>query len=82
MLAVFGMLPCLAKDADPVAAKSRLKLLMLSCGNNDGLFRINKGVQTYLKEKDVPHVWHVDGNGHDPTHWSNSIYYFTQKIFR
>jgi hypothetical protein len=31
---------------------------------------------------DAPHVWHVDGNGHDPTHWRNSLYYFSQRIFR
>ena len=67
---------------DPAAAKKQLKLLVITCGNKDGLFRISKGMQTYLKENDVPHVWHVDGNGHDPTHWSSSLYYFAQKIFR
>lgn len=67
---------------DPAAAKKQLKLLLITCGNKDGLFRISKGMQTYLKERDVPLVWHVDGNGHDPTHWSSSLYYFAQKIFR
>ena len=52
---------------DPAAAKEKLKLLWLSCGNKDGLIRISQGVHAYLKEKDVPHVWHVDGNAHDPT---------------
>ena len=63
---------------DPAAAKERLKLLWLSCGNKDGLIRISQGVHAYLKEKGVPHVWHVDGNGHDATHWRNSLYYFAQ----
>ncbi len=63
-------------------ATSQLKLLVLTCGYKDGLFRISKGVNNYLKEKKVPHVWHVDGNGHDPTHWSSSLYYFSQNIFR
>ncbi len=66
---------------DPAAAKAKLKLLWLSCGNKDGLIRISQGVHTYLKEKDVPHIWHVDGNAHDPTHWKNSLYYFSQRIF-
>jgi enterochelin esterase-like enzyme len=67
---------------DPAATKKQTKLLLITCGNQDGLFRISKGMHTYLKEKDVPHVWHVDGNGHDPTHWSSSLYFFAQKVFR
>jgi enterochelin esterase-like enzyme len=67
---------------DPSVAKEKLKLLMITCGNQDGLFRISKGVQTYLKEKEVPLVWHVDGRGHDPIHWSNALYNFAQRIFR
>lgn len=67
---------------DPKKAKKQLKLLMISCGNQDGLMRISQGMHIYLKENDVPHIWHVDGNGHDATHWKNSLYHFTQKIFR
>jgi enterochelin esterase-like enzyme len=67
---------------DPAAAKSRLKFLVLTCGNKDGLFGISKGMHAYLKEKDVPHVWHVDNHGHDPAHWGSSLHYFVQKIFR
>jgi enterochelin esterase-like enzyme len=67
---------------DPAAAIHQLKLLWLSCGNQDGLIRISQGVHAYLKEKGVPHIWHVDANGHDPTHWRNSLYHFAQKLFR
>lgn len=67
---------------DPAAVNERLKLLWLSSGNKDGLIFISQGVHAYLKEKGVKHIWHVDGNGHDPTHWRNSLYYFAQKIFR
>jgi enterochelin esterase-like enzyme len=67
---------------DPAAAKARLRLLWVSCGNKDGLIRISQGVHTYLKEKEVPHVWHVDGNGHDATHWRNNLWLFAQRIFR
>lgn len=66
---------------DPEKAET-LKLLMLTCGNKDGLLRISKNVHNHLKEKDVPHVWHVDGNGHDATHWASSLYTFAQRIFR
>src|SRR5436309_12233422 len=67
---------------DPDQAKKQLKLLWLSCGNKDGLIGISQGVHAYLKEHDVPHVWNVDSNAHDPTHWRNNLYYFLQKIFR
>ena len=67
---------------DPAAAKEKLKLLWLSCGNKDGLIRISQGVHGYLKEKNVPHVWNVDSHGHDATHWKNNLYYFLQRVFR
>jgi enterochelin esterase-like enzyme len=66
---------------DPAAARKKLKLLWLSCGNKDGLIRISQGVHAYLKEKNVPHVWNVDGHAHDPTHWKNNLYYFLQRVF-
>lgn len=66
---------------DPAAAKN-LKLLWLSCGNKDGLINISQGMHAYLKENGVPHIWHVDGNAHDPTHWRNSLYHFAQIIFK
>jgi enterochelin esterase-like enzyme len=67
---------------DPAKAKKELKLLWIGCGNKDGLIRISQGVHSYLKEKEVPHVWHVDGNAHDPTCWKNNLYLFSQKVFR
>ena len=48
----------------------------------DGLLRISQGVHAYLKEKGIPHVWHVDGHAHDATEWKNNLYYFAQKLFR
>jgi enterochelin esterase-like enzyme len=67
---------------DPAAAAKELKLLWLSCGNKDGLIRISQGVHAYLRDNKVPHVWHVDGNGHDATHWRNNLWLFAQRIFK
>jgi enterochelin esterase-like enzyme len=67
---------------DPEAAGKQLKLLVITCGSKDGLFRISKGMHGYLKEKGVPHVWHVDGLGHDATHWSHALHFLAQKLFR
>jgi len=65
---------------DPEAAK-QLKLLWLSCGNKDGLIFISQGVHAYLKEKKVPHIWHVDSHGHDAPEWKQALYYFVQQLF-
>ncbi len=67
---------------DPASAREKLKLLWLACGKRDGLIRISQGLHAYLKKNDVPHVWHVDGNAHDPTEWKNNLYLFSQRIFR
>ncbi|QDU89562.1 Alpha-L-arabinofuranosidase C precursor [Pirellulimonas nuda] len=67
---------------DPAAAREQLKLLWLACGDQDGLIRISQGVHGYLKEHDVPHVWHVDSHGHDPTEWGANLYLFAQRIFK
>ena len=55
---------------------------MMTCGKRDGLIRISQDVHAYLRDNKVPHIWHVDGNAHDPTHWRNSLYHFAQRIFR
>jgi len=67
---------------DPAAAREKLKLLWLACGNKDGLIRISQGVHNYLKENGVPHVWHVDSHGHDGTEWAKNLYLFAQHIFK
>jgi enterochelin esterase-like enzyme len=64
------------------AVAKKFKLLWLACGNKDGLIRVSQGVHSYLKEKGVPHVWHVDGNGHDTAEMSNNLYHFAQRIFK
>ncbi len=67
---------------DPEKAKAQLKLLYVSCGNKDGLIRISQGVHSYLKEKGVPHIWHVDEHAHDFQHWKKALYQFSQLIFK
>jgi enterochelin esterase-like enzyme len=67
---------------DPEKARNQLKLLYISCGNKDGLIRISQGVHAYLKEKGVPHIWHVDEHAHDFQHWKKALYNFSQLIFK
>jgi enterochelin esterase-like enzyme len=67
---------------DPEKATKQLKLLYISCGNQDGLIRISQGVHAYLKDKNVPHIWHVDEHAHDFQHWKKALYNFSQLIFK
>jgi enterochelin esterase-like enzyme len=67
---------------DPEKATKQLKLLYVSCGNKDGLIRISQNVHAYLKEKNVPHIWHVDEHAHDFQHWKKALYQFSQLIFK
>ena len=67
---------------DSAAATKELKLLWLSCGSKDGLINIAQGVHDFLKEKNVPHIWQVDGNAHDTPEWKGCLYNFSQLIFR
>lgn len=66
---------------DPEKAAKQLKLLYVSCGNKDGLIRISQGVHGYLKEKSVPHIWHVDDHSHDFNHWKKALFNFSRLIF-
>ena len=67
---------------DPARAIANLKLLWVSVGDKDGLASISQGVHAYLKEKNVPHVWHIDSGGHDFPVWRNDLYLFSQLIFK
>ncbi|HXR49031.1 MAG TPA: alpha/beta hydrolase-fold protein [Candidatus Limnocylindrales bacterium] len=66
---------------NPTAARERLKLLYLSCGNRDGLINVSQGVHVYLKQQNVPHIWNVDDHGHDAETWGSNLYYFAQRLF-
>jgi enterochelin esterase-like enzyme len=67
---------------NPTAARARLKLLYLSCGNKDGLINFSQAVHVYAKEHDLPHIWNVDDHAHDGETWGSNLYRFTQRIFR
>lgn len=66
---------------DPAKASSLLKLLWISCGDRDGLIYISQRTHAYLKEKNVPHIWHVDSGAHEFAVWKNDLYLFAQHIF-
>jgi enterochelin esterase-like enzyme len=67
---------------DPEAAKQKLKLLWISCGDNDNLIPFSKRTHDYLYEKNVPHVYYIEPGGHDFKVWKNGLYMFSQFLFK
>jgi enterochelin esterase-like enzyme len=73
--------PQLVKDS--AAARQKLKLLWVSCGDQDSLFNISENVHKYLEEQKVPHVWHIDvGGAHTFPVWKNDLYHLSTLLFR
>ena len=67
---------------DPVKAKQNLKLLWISCGDKDGLITFSQRTHDYLKTNNVPHIYYVDHGYHDFKVWKNSLYMFSQLLFK
>jgi enterochelin esterase-like enzyme len=68
---------------NPAAATAKLKLLWVSCGDQDSLFNISQGVHNYLTENKVPHVWHIDvGGAHTFPVWKNDLHHLSTLLFR
>jgi enterochelin esterase-like enzyme len=67
---------------NPEAAKKSLKLLWISCGDNDGLITFSKRTHDYLYEKGVPHIYYIEPGVHDFKVWKNGLYMFSQFLFK
>ncbi|MGV3601357.1 MAG: alpha/beta hydrolase-fold protein [Dyadobacter fermentans] len=67
---------------NPEEAKKKLKLLFISCGDNDRLISFSKRTHDYLFEHDVPHVYYVEPGVHDFKVWKNGLYMFSQFLFK
>lgn len=67
---------------DPEAAKKQLKLLWISCGDNDRLITFSKRTHDYLYEHHVPHIYYIEPGVHDFKVWKNGLYMFSQFLFK
>jgi enterochelin esterase-like enzyme len=67
---------------DIEAAKSKLKLLWISCGDADGLISFSKRTHDYFFEKGLPHIYYLEPGGHDFKVWKNGLYMFSQFLFK
>jgi len=67
---------------DPADARRRLRLLFLSCGNQDALIAVAQQVHRGLAQRGVAHRWNVDDHGHDRDSWAENLHAFAQLVFR
>ena len=67
---------------NPAKAKQQLKLLWISCGDKDGLIGFSQRTHNYLVTNNIPHIYYVDHGYHDFKVWKNSLYMFSQLIFK
>lgn len=67
---------------DPQEAKDKLKLLWISCGDQDGLIYNSRRTHDYLKKQGVPHVFYIEPGGHDFKVWKNDLYMVAGLLFK
>lgn len=66
---------------NPVKAKE-LKLLWISCGDQDGLMPFSKRTSDYLTQNKIAHIFYIEPGGHDFKVWKNDLYLFSQLLFK
>ncbi len=67
---------------DPQKAKEMLKLLWISCGDEDNLIRFSERTHQYLLKNDVPHIYYIEPGVHDFKVWKNGLYMFSKLLFK
>lgn len=67
---------------DTKKVTEKLKLLWLSCGDQDGLMRFTERTHEYLQKHDVPHIYYIEAGGHDFKVWKNDLYQVAQLLFK
>jgi enterochelin esterase-like enzyme len=67
---------------NPEETKKKLKVLWISCGDNDGLITFSQRTHDYLVAKSVPHIFYIEPGVHDFKVWKNDLYMFSQLLFK
>jgi enterochelin esterase-like enzyme len=67
---------------DPERVTRILKLLWISCGDNDNLMLFSRRTHEFLVQNGIPHIFYVEPGVHDFKVWKNDLYMFSQLIFK
>jgi enterochelin esterase-like enzyme len=68
--------------SDPKRVNDQIRLLWLSCGDQDFWMWPNSGIHAMLTEKGIAHRWQVDTGGHDWRVWKADLYHLAPLLFR
>ena len=66
---------------EPKKAAELLRLLWLSCGDQDSLKNVSDRTHAYLSQYSVPHIWVEENGDHDWPVWKNGLLQFSKLIF-
>jgi len=67
---------------NPSDARKKLKLLWISCGDDDNLITFSQRTHDYLNANNVPHIYYIEPGAHDFKVWKNNLYMFSQLLFK
>ncbi|MCB0742899.1 MAG: esterase [Ignavibacteriae bacterium] len=67
---------------NPEESKKKLKLLWISCGDNDGLIPFSTRTHEFARDNDIPHIFYLEPGVHDFKVWKNGLYMFSQLLFK
>ncbi len=70
------------EKTDPALLNSKLKVLWLGCGTEDGIFKSVKGMDDLLTTKNVKHVFNPSGGGHSWPNWQTYLSKYAPLLFR
>jgi enterochelin esterase-like enzyme len=68
----------LLKDADAI---KKLKLLWVSCGDEDFILDVSKKAHAALTDAKVPHYWHLGKGKHEWGVWKDDLFRLAQLLF-
>ena len=71
-----------ALAVDPDASKLNLKLLWISCGDNDNLLSVSIRTHDFFEFSAVPHIFYLEPGRHDFEVWKNDLYLFARLLFK
>jgi enterochelin esterase-like enzyme len=59
-----------------------LRLLWLSCGEQDSVLSSVQAMHSTLDGKSVSHEWHTQAGQHEWPVWKTDLYYFAPILFK
>jgi len=58
------------------------RLLWIGCGDLDHLYDVNRSLLNWLEKRDVAHIAHLNGGGHDFQNWRPYLHEVAQRLFK